>query len=205
MNKKERARLIQRILDETFPEPAIPLVHSSPFTLLVAVILSAQCTDARVNLVTPALFKRAATPHALAQLTFEEIYELIRTCGLALTKAKALKKLAQELIEKHNGEVPNTFEALEALPGVGHKTASVLMAQAFQQPAFPVDTHIFRAAHRWGLSEGKTVEKVEKDLKALFPRTAWIKLHLQIIYFCRTYCPAKNHHPSACPICRHFF
>lgn len=201
MNKQERAHLVQKILNETFPHPEIPLNHVSPFTLLVAVILSAQCTDLRVNLVTATLFKQAATPEAMSALAVEEIQHLIRPCGLAPTKAKALKKLSEMLLAHHRGQVPQTFAELEALPGVGHKTASVVMAQAFQEPAFPVDTHIFRAAHRWGLSSGKTVAAVERDLKTLFPKSSWNKLHLQIIHFCRTHCPAKKHDPQKCPIC----
>lgn len=202
MNKKEKAIRVQKILEEIFPHPAIPLSHTSPFTLLVAVLLSAQCTDQRVNIVTQDLFKKASTPEAMAALSVEEIQSLIRTCGLAPTKAKALHRLSQLLVEKHASQVPSTFEELEALPGVGHKTASVVMSQAFHKPAFPVDTHIFRAAHRWGLSSGKTVEAVEHDLKRLFPRASWNKLHLQIIHFCRQYCPAKKHDVSKCPLCQ---
>lgn len=202
MNKKERAHFIQKVLDETFPEPAIPLEHTSPFTLLVAVLLSAQCTDARVNLVTKELFKRASTPEQMASLSVEEIQSYIRTCGLSVTKAKALHRLSHLLLERYEGQVPDSFEALEELPGVGHKTASVVMSQAFHHPAFPVDTHIFRAAHRWGLSSGKTVAAVEHDLKKIFPKDSWNKLHLQIIHFCRTFCPAKGHNPSLCPICK---
>ena len=201
MNKKERAKLIAKVLDSTFPNPSIPLDHTSPFTLLVAVVLSAQCTDARVNIVTKELFKKAQTPEKMAALSIEEIQQLIRSCGLAPTKAKALHRLSHILLERYQGQVPSTFEELEELPGVGHKTASVLKSQAFNQPAFPVDTHIFRAAHRWGLSSGKNVTAVEKDLKSLFPRSSWNKIHLQIIYFCRTFCPAKKHSPDECPIC----
>ena len=201
MNKRERAAFILKKLDELFPNPPIPLHHSSPYTLLIAVLLSAQCTDERVNKVTPALFAAAPTPEKMSSLAIVEIEGFIRTCGLAPTKAKAIRELSRLLVEKHKGKVPPSFRSLEALPGVGHKTASVVMSQAFHRPAFPVDTHIFRAARRWGLSSGKTVEAVEKDLKRLFPRSTWNKLHLQIIYFCRTYCPARQHDPHACPIC----
>jgi len=192
---------ILQILDELYPAPPIPLAHSDPFTLLVAVLLSAQTTDARVNLVTPALFARARTPAAMARLSVAEIHELIRTCGLAPGKAKNLQALSQLLVERHGGSVPRSFEELEALPGVGHKTASVVMAQAFGVPAFPVDTHIHRLAARWGLSRGKNVAETERDLKALFPPERWNDLHLQIIYFGRSHCPARGHDPAACPIC----
>ena len=201
MNKKERAALVQRILDETVPNPAIPLSHTSPFTLLVAVILSAQCTDERVNIVTKALFKRADTPEKMVTLTVDEILFLIRSCGLAPTKAKALHRLSHLLLERHQGQVPASFKALESLPGVGHKTASVVMSQAFGKPAFPVDTHIFRAARRWGLSSANSVLAVEQDLKRLFPRSSWNKLHLQMILFCRAWCPAQRHEAHRCPIC----
>lgn len=197
-----RAKAIQAILDDLFPNPPIPLHHTTPFTLLIAVLLSAQCTDDRVNLVTPTLFQAASTPEEMARLSVDEIEGMIRTCGLAPTKAKAIKALSQQLMELHGGSVPASFEALEALPGVGHKTASVVMSQAFKHPAFPVDTHIFRAAHRWGLSKGKTVEAVEKDLKAVFPKASWNRLHLQIIYFCRAFCPARGHDPAVCPVCK---
>ena len=192
---------ILQILDELYPAPPIPLAHSDPFTLLVAVLLSAQTTDARVNLVTPALFARADTPEKMAGLEVSEIHELIRTCGLAPAKAKALAGLSKLIVEKHGGRVPRTFEELEALPGVGHKTASVVMAQAFGIPAFPVDTHIHRLAERWGLSDGSSVEQTERDLKALFPEKDWERLHLQIIYFGREHCPALRHDMGACPIC----
>lgn len=197
----EKAARIRAELDEFYPAPAIPLAHSDPFTLLVAVVLSAQTTDARVNLVTPALFARARTPAELAALPVDEIHALIRTCGLAPAKAKNLSGLARLLVERHGGVVPRTFAELEALPGVGHKTASVVMAQAFGVPAFPVDTHIHRLAERWGLSDGSSVERTERDLKALFPESAWIKLHLQIILFGREHCPALRHDPARCPIC----
>lgn len=203
MKKQEKAQLIQTILSELFPDPPIPLNHTSPFTLLVAVVLSAQCQDARINQVTPALFERADTPKKMAELPLEEIELLIKTCGLTHFKAKALKTLSCQLLEKHGGEVPDTFEELEALPGVGHKTASVIMAQVFHKPAFPVDTHIERLARRWGLSKGKTALQVENDLKKLFRKESWNLLHLQMIYFGRKFCPAKAHDPSLCPICKH--
>lgn len=196
-----RATAIARILEEKFPAPAIPLDHEDPFQLLVAVVLSAQCTDARVNMVTPKLFAKAGTPAAMAKLSAAQILPYIQTCGLAPSKAKNLAALARKLITEHAGEVPRTFEALEELPGVGHKTASVVMAQAFGVPAFPVDTHIFRLARRWGLSRGDTVEEVEADLKRLFPEERWNVLHLQIIYFGRSFCPARGHDPDRCPIC----
>lgn len=201
MRKAERVQKIQEILDALYPNPAIPLQHKDPYTLLVAVLLSAQCTDKRVNIVTPALFARADTPEAMAEVPVPEIEEMIRTCGLAPTKAKAISELSKILVEKHGGKVPSTFKELEALPGVGHKTASVVMIQAFGHPAFPVDTHIHRCAKRWGLSNGKSVEQTEKDLKRLFPKEAWGKLHLQIIYFARERCPARQHDAVSCPIC----
>jgi len=204
MKKQERAKKIAHILNELFPNPSIPLKHKDPYTLLIAVLLSAQCTDARVNTVTPKLFALADTPKKMIQLTPKEIEEIIRPCGLFTTKARAIWKLSQMLIELHGGKVPQTFEELEALPGVGHKTASVVMIQAFNKPAFPVDTHIHRCANRWGLSKAKTVEGTEKDLKKLFPKQSWNKLHLQIIYFARSYCPARGHREERCPICRLF-
>lgn len=201
MRRTEKAERIKTHLDELFPEVPIPLDHRDAFTLLVAVALSAQTTDARVNLVTPALFARAGTPLAMSQLEVEEIHALIRTCGLAPAKAKHLSAMAKLLIERHDGQVPQSFEALEALPGVGHKTASVVMAQAFSVPAFPVDTHIHRLAMRWGLSDGSSVTRTERDLKALYAEEHWNKLHLQIIYFGRAHCPALRHEPAKCPIC----
>ncbi len=201
MRKKERVQWIQEELNRLFPNPPIPLNHKDPYTLLIAVLLSAQCTDARVNQVTPLLFKRADTPEKMVKLSVDEIQEMIHTCGLAPRKAKAIWDLSQILLDEHEGQVPASFQDLEALPGVGHKTASVVMSQAFQIPAFPVDTHIHRAAKRWGLSNGKSVEQTERDLKKLFPKESWNKLHLQIIYFCRTYCPAKKHDETQCPIC----
>jgi endonuclease-3 len=202
MLKAERAARIQAELDRLYPEPPIPLAHDSPFTLLVAVVLSAQTTDARVNLVTPALFARARTPEAMALLPVEEIHGLIRTCGLAPAKAKNLQGLARMLVAEHGGAVPASFEALEALPGVGHKTASVVMSQAFGRPAFPVDTHIHRLAARWRLSDGSSVGRTERDLKRLFAEQHWNRLHLQLIYFGREHCPAQRHVPERCPICQ---
>ena len=201
MDKARKVARIQRILDELYPEPQIPLDHVDPFTLLVAVVLSAQTTDARVNLVTPALFARADTPRKLAKLPLEEIHALIKTCGLAPAKAKNLKALSQILVERHGGEVPRTFEELEALPGVGHKTAGVVLVQAFGIPAFPVDTHIHRLAARWGLSSGRNVVETERDLKEAFPVDAWARAHIQIILFGREHCPALRHDASGCPIC----
>lgn len=201
MSKKEKARAIQAILDELFPETPIPLQHIDPYTLLVAVLLSAQCTDERVNKVTPFLFEKADNPFEMAKLDVELIREIIKPCGLSPRKSQAISELSKILVEQYQGQVPNSFEALEALPGVGHKTASVVMSQAFGVPAFPVDTHIHRLAWRWGLSEGKNVEQTEKDLKSVFPEETWNKLHLQIIYFGRKYCPARGHDPHQCPIC----
>jgi endonuclease-3 len=199
MNKK--AKKIMEILDHLYPNPPIPLKHKDPYTLLIAVLLSAQCTDARVNIVTPILFEKASTPEAMSHLKAEEVEQIIRPCGLAGNKSRAIQQLSTILVEKYQGEVPHTFEELESLPGVGHKIASVVMAQAFGEPAFPVDTHIHRCAERWGISSGKSVAQTEKDLKALFPKKNWIKLHLQIIYFAREYCPALRHHTEDCPIC----
>jgi endonuclease-3 len=196
-----RADRIGAILDAEFPRPDIPLDHGDAFQLLVAVVLSAQTTDARVNLVTPALFAKAPTPAAMAALPEATILKLIKTCGLAPGKAKNLRALAKLIVERHGGQVPRTFEELEALPGVGHKTASVVMAQAFGVPAFPVDTHIHRLAGRWGLSRARNVEEVERDLKAVFPKDTWNDRHLQIIYFGRSHCPARGHDPDACPVC----
>lgn len=201
MRKKEKAKYVQEVLEELFPHPQIPLKHTDPFTLLIAVLLSAQCTDARVNQVTPKLFAKGDTPQKMASLELQEIEEIIHPCGLFRSKAKHIRALSRLIVEKYKGEVPSTFRSLEALPGVGHKTASVVLAQAFHTPAFPVDTHIHRCAKRWGLSSGKSVEQTEADLKRLFPRDAWIKLHLQIILFARTYCPARGHDREKCPIC----
>ena len=201
MRRAEKADRIVQILQELYPDPPIPLDHTDPFTLLVAVMLSAQTTDKKVNEVTPTLFARASTPEAMAALEVEEIRQLIRQIGLAPQKAKALQGLSARLVELHASEVPQDWDALEALPGVGHKTASVVMAQAFGVPAFPVDTHIHRLADRWGLSDGKNVTKTERDLKAAFPEEVWNDLHLQIIYFGREHCPALYHDLAACPIC----
>ncbi len=201
LTKQEKAKAIAEKLEELYPQTPIPLKHQDPYTLLVAVLLSAQCTDERVNKVTPHLFAEAHTPHEMAQLNVEDIENIIRPCGLAPRKSKAIFDLSKIIIEKHSGKVPQTFEELEALPGVGHKTASVVMSQAFGFPAFPVDTHIHRLAYRWGLSTGKNVVKTEADLKRIFPKELWNKLHLQIIYFGREYCPARGHDPKKCPIC----
>jgi endonuclease-3 len=201
MTKREKADRIGVILDELYPAPPVPLEHEDPFTLLVAVMLSAQTTDKKVNQVTPALFARAPTAEAMASLPVEQILAVIREVGLAPTKAKNLRRTAELLVERHAGKVPADLEALEALPGVGHKTASVVLVQAFGRPAFPVDTHIHRLAARWGLSSGKNVVETERDLKAVFPEATWARRHLQIIYFGRERCPARGHEPSACPIC----
>jgi endonuclease III len=201
MTRNDKARRIAAILDELYPTVDIPLDHRDPFTLLIAVVLSAQTTDKLVNTVTPALFARASTPEQMAALPVEEIRNLIRRIGLTDTKAKNLKRLSEILVEKHGGVVPRTLAELEELPGVGHKTASVVMTQAFGIPAFPVDTHIHRLAARWGLSSGKNVETTERDLKRLFPEESWGKLHLQIIYFGREHCPALYHDMERCPVC----
>ncbi len=200
MRAKERAAIVLEELERAYPEPGCPLHHHDAFTLLVAVMLSAQCTDARVNMVTPALFAAAPTPQKMAAMDWQEVREYIATCGLTQTKAKRLVETAKLLVERHAGQVPSSFEELEALPGVGHKTASVVMAQAFGMPAFPVDTHIFRLARRWKLSRGKTVEKVEADLKKLFPKHLWNKLHVQFVLWGREHCPARGCRP-VCPVC----
>lgn len=192
MTKKEKALYVITELERLYPETPVPLDHDSPFTLLIAVLLSAQCTDERVNKITPLLFARARTPQEMVQLTVEEIQDIIRPCGLSPAKSKAIFGLSQLLLNLHDGEVPKTFEELESLPGVGHKTASVVMAQAFGVPAFPVDTHIHRLMKRWGLSSGKNVTQTEKDAKRLFPSSLWNKLHLQIIFYGREYSPARN-------------
>ncbi len=200
MRRAQKAVIVAEELARAFPEPEVPLQHHDAFTLLVAVMLSAQCTDARVNLVTPALF--AAAPHAaaLAAMPWQSVRALIATCGLADTKAQRLVAMAQQLLDRHGGQVPDNFDALEALPGVGHKTASVVMTQAFGHPAFPVDTHIYRLARRWGLSRGNNVTAVEADLKKCFPMATWGKLHLRIVLWGRQYCPARGCKPT-CPIC----
>ena len=204
MRKKEKASAIADVLEDMYPQTPIPLKHADPYTLLVAVLLSAQCTDDRVNRITPLLFELADTPEEMVRLEVGEIEDVIRPCGLAPRKSRAISELSHILIDKHEGKVPASFRELEALPGVGHKTASVLMSQAFGFPAFPVDTHIHRLAYRWTLSTGKSVEKTESDLKKLFPRDKWNKLHLQMIFFGREYCPARGHDPRACPICSRF-
>jgi len=201
MTKQEKADHIAEILQKLYPEIPIPLDHQDKYTLLIAVLLSAQCTDKRVNQITPLLFAKADTPQKMITLSVDEIREIIKPCGLSPRKSKAIHQLSHILLDKHNGEVPESFEDLEALPGVGHKTASVVMSQGFGHPAFPVDTHIHRLAHRWTLSTGKNVVKTEKDLKRLFPKDTWNDLHLQIIYFGREYCPARGHDPLTCPIC----
>ena len=201
MKRSEKAERIAVMLEEYYPETPVPLDHENTFQLLVAVLMSAQTTDLKVNEVTPALFKKGPTASEMAKLPVEVILEDIRQVGLAPTKAKNIKRMSEMLIEHHDQEVPASFEALEALPGVGHKTASVVMAQSFGVPAFPIDTHIHRLAARWGLSNGTNVVKTEKDLKAIFPKDSWNKLHLQIIFFGREYCPARNHDLTKCPIC----
>lgn len=201
MNKKQRAAFVQKTLNHYFPKTPIPLKHTSAYTLLIAVLLSARCTDKRVNEVTPKLFAKASTPKQMAALPVNTIQAIIKPCGLSPTKAKNIQKLSEILVEEYGSRVPKELEELETLPGVGHKTASVVVAQAFKQPAFPVDTHIHRCAKRWGLSSGKNVKQTEKDLKTLFPKTSWRKLHLQIIYFGREYCTARAHKVSECPIC----
>jgi endonuclease-3 len=205
MRKQERAALILQRLEELYPRTPIPLDHSDPFTLLVAVLLSAQCTDKKVNEVTPALFAAGPTPAGMAALDEATILGHIRQLGLARTKARHVKRLAELLLERHGGDVPHSFAELEALPGVGHKTASVVMAQAFGVPAFPVDTHIHRLAQRWGLSRGESVARTERDLKALFPREAWNKLHLQIIFYGREHCTARGCDGTVCGLCRELY
>jgi endonuclease-3 len=202
MTRAERAEYIARRLAELYPRPAIPLAHRDPYTLLVAVVLSAQCTDVRVNQVTPKLFAKADTPARMAALSVAEIDAIVRPCGLSPMKAKNIRELSRLLVEKHGGQVPRTFEELEALPGVGHKTASVVMVQAFGQPAFPVDTHIHRLALRWKLSRGPNVVQVERDLKKLFPPENWHDLHLRIIYYGREHCTARGCDGYTCEICR---
>ena len=201
MTKREKIQDILKILDKHFPDADAPLQHKDAYTLLISVLLSAQCTDERVNKITPILFKQADNPHDMVKMTVEEIREIIKPCGLSPMKSKGIYGLSRILIEKHNGKVPDSFEALEALPSVGHKTASVVMTQWFNKPAFPVDTHIHRLAYRWGLSNGKSVMRTEQDLKNLIPQSKWKEAHLQIIYFGRKYCPARNHRWKECPIC----
>ncbi len=201
MKKADKVAYIQAKLEELYPETPIPLHHTDEYTLLISVLLSAQCTDERVNKTTPYLFEKAKTPHEMIKLSAEEIEYIIRPCGLSKAKSKAIYNLSHILIEQHKGKVPQSFEALEALPGVGHKTASVVMSQAFGVPAFPVDTHIQRLATRWKLTNGKNVVQTEKDLKRLFPENLWNKLHLQIIFYGREYCPARGHKVENCVIC----
>ncbi len=205
MKLKERVVYIDKKLNELYPDPPIPLNHSDPYTLLIAVLLSAQCTDARVNQITPALFDLANSPQAMAKQSVDNINSIVRPCGLAPKKAKAILGLSKILLNKHNASVPSSFDALEELPGVGHKTASVVMAQAFGHPSFPVDTHIHRLAQRWKLSNGKSVTQTEKDLKRHFPKNRWNQLHLQIIYYAREFCPAHACHGLGCEICKTCF
>jgi len=204
MTKAEKVSDILKILNHYFPKPEVPLHHRDAYTLLVAVLLSAQCTDERVNKITPHLFKLANNPFDMMKLSAEEIREIIKPCGLSPMKSKGIAGLSKILVEKYNGQVPSSFEELEELPAVGHKTASVVMTQWFGQPAFPVDTHIHRLAYRWGLSVGKSVEQTEKDLKRLIPEKEWNKVHLQIIYFGRQFCPARGHQWRQCPICQKY-
>jgi endonuclease III len=205
MTKRERAAHVDRRLEELYPHPAIPLDHRDPYTLLVAVLLSAQCTDQRVNLTTPRLFALADTPAAMARLTVGQIDAIVRPCGLAPRKAQAIHALSGQLVDRHGGQVPRTFEELEELPGIGHKSASVVMTQAFGVPSFPVDTHIHRLAQRWKLTSGRNVEQTEADLKRLFPRERWNPLHLRIIYYGREHCTAWGCDGTRCLICRELF
>ncbi len=205
MTKKERADYVLHHLEELYPETPIPLDHVDSYTLLVAVLLSAQCTDARVNTVTPALFERASNPHDMMSVPVAEVQAIVKPCGLAPKKAAAIVGLSKILVEQHNGEVPADMAALELLPGVGHKTASVVMAQAFGEPAFPVDTHIHRLAQRWGLTNGRNVVQTEADLKKLFPSESWNKLHLQIIFYGREFCTARGCDGTVCPMCKTLF
>lgn len=201
-SKKRRAEYVHKRLEELYPETPVPLDHKDPYTLLIAVLLSAQCTDERVNKITPALFERADNPKDMLDLSVEEIQEIIRPCGLSPRKSKAIWNLSKILMDKHQGKVPHDMDALEELPGVGHKTASVVVAQAFGEPAFPVDTHIHRLAQNWKLTDGKNVEQTEKDLKKLFPKESWNKLHLQIIFYGREHCTARGCKGLKCEICR---
>jgi endonuclease III len=201
MTKQEKVNDILSILHKLYPKPEVPLHHKDAYTLLISVLLSAQCTDVRVNKTTPYLFERADNPYDMMKLSVDEIRDIIRPCGLSPMKSKGIAGLSKILVEKYDGKVPGTFEALESLPAVGHKTASVVMTQWFGMPAFPVDTHIHRLAYRWGLSNGKSVEQTEKDLKRLIPEKKWNAAHLQIIYFGREYCPARGHNWQECPIC----
>jgi len=205
MNRKERAEIVHRRLDELYPRTDVPLEHTDPYTLLVAVVLSAQCTDKMVNRVTPDLWKLAKTPQAMSKQPVDRIQKIIQPCGLSPQKAKAISGLSKILVEEHDGLVPKDFEALERLPGVGHKTASVVMAQAFGVPAFPIDTHIHRLAQRWGLTNGKNVVQTENDLKRLFPIESWNRLHLQIIFYGREHCTARGCDGTVCGICRELY
>jgi len=205
MLKQQRADHLLRRLSELYPETPIPLDHKDPYTLLIAVLLSAQCTDVRVNLVTPALFALADNPHEMTRVPVEKIQAIIRPCGLSPRKSAAISQLSKILVEQHSGVVPQDFDALEALPGVGHKTASVVMAQAFGVPAFPVDTHIHRLATRWKLTSGKNVVATERDLKKLFPRASWNRLHLQIIFYGREHCTARGCDGKRCLLCQEIF
>ena len=202
MIKSERAIIIKKILDETYPRTPVPLNHKDTYTLLIAVLLSAQCTDERVNQITPALFKLAPNPKKMSQMSVEKIYEIIKPCGLGPQKSRAISKLSKILVNNYEGKVPNNFSDLEKLPGVGHKTASVVISQGFGVPAFAVDTHIHRLAQRWGLTNGKNVKKTEEDLKKIFPKESWNKLHLQIIFWGREYCTARSCYGLECKICK---
>lgn len=204
MTKSEKVKDILKILDKYYPNPEVPLHHKDAYTLLISVLLSAQCTDVRVNKTTPSLFRLADNPYDMMKYSVEEIREIIKPCGLSPMKSKGIAGLSKILVEKYDGQVPNTFEALESLPAVGHKTASVVMTQWFGIPAFPVDTHIHRLAYRWGLTNGKNVKQTEQDLKRLIPEDNWNKAHLQIIYFGREYCPARGHQWKDCPICKKY-
>ena len=204
MTKSEKVSDILKILNKLYPNLEVPLKHKDAYTLLISVLLSAQCTDERVNKTTPALFAMADNPYDMMKFTADEIREVIKPCGLSPMKSKGIAGLSKILVEKYNGEVPQTFEELEALPAVGHKTASVVMTQWFGKPAFPVDTHIHRLAYRWGLSDGRSVEQTERDLKAVIPEKKWNKAHLQIIYFGREYCTARGHDWRECPICKKY-
>ena len=204
MNKKDRVNFVINKLEELYPDTPVPLDHKDSYTLLIAVLLSAQCTDKRVNLITPLLFAKADNPLDMMKLTVDEIRQIIRPCGLSPMKSKGIHGLSKMIVEKHDGRVPNNFEDLESFPGVGHKTASVVMAQAFGVPAFPVDTHIHRLMVRWKLTSGKNVRQTEKDAKRLFPKYLWNKLHLQIIFYGREYCPSRGHKVEGCLICSTF-
>jgi endonuclease-3 len=204
MTKSEKVKDILKILDKHYPNPEVPLHHKDAYTLLISVLLSAQCTDVRVNKTTPSLFRLADNPYDMMNYSVEEIREIIKPCGLSPMKSKGIAGLSKILVEKYDGQVPNSFEALESLPAVGHKTASVVMTQWFGIPAFPVDTHIHRLAYRWGLTNGKNVKQTEQDLKRLIPEDNWNKSHLQIIYFGREYCPARGHQWKDCPICKKY-